>query len=92
MWTPIPTDAGGFDDLTNYVSAKLGVNSFIQFANLTEFRSRIVYPKHLESKGFIKLERMKAKNWIENIGYWLGVKDRYKIIALSEVYDKLNIG
>ncbi|WP_339810151.1 hypothetical protein [uncultured Imperialibacter sp.] len=89
-WNPIPTDANGFDILTDYVGSKLNIVSFIQLANRTDFKSRIVYPKNLEGKEFIKLEPIPSENLIDKVSFWLGLKDKYRIVAISEVHDKLN--
>lgn len=89
MWNPIPMDAIGFDILTHHVGAYLNIISFIHLANRTDFKSRIVFPKELEGKDFLKLEPIPPKNLIHKIGMWLGIKDQFKVIALSEVYDNL---
>ena len=89
IWKPIPTDATGFDQLLSYVGSNLDITSFIQLANYPGTKSRIVYPRSLEGKEFMEIRKMDPKNFGERISMWLGLKPKYRLIALSEVYDKI---
>jgi hypothetical protein len=89
MWNRISVNAIGFDKLISTIGSQLDITSFIRLANRVDFKSRIIYPKYLEGKEFIKLQLISPKNWIEKISILLGIKEKYKIVALSDVTNLL---
>lgn len=80
----IPTDSNGFNNLIEYVGSTLDISTFIRLANVTSYKSRLVYPKEFEGIEFMKTQVIKTRNILDRLLMMVGLRDSRQVIMTTE--------
>lgn len=92
IWFAIPMDSDGITGFIKWLEVEFKTEIKTALANSVAENSRMIYPKQLMDKEFIKCEQYKPKNWIDSLKVQLSIKPD-KILKLhSDINDILKTG
>ena len=75
--------------MIKFVGSQLGISTFIQLANVTSYKSRLVYPKEFEGVPFMKTQVIKPRNLLERLLMFVGIKNNWQVIMTTEAQEKI---
>lgn len=89
LWHLIPMDVEGMNDLIKVIGLRFDISSFVQMANITVFKSRLIYPKTFEGMEYLSLQKIEAKRFWNRLVMSLGLKSNERMVVTEEFQENI---